>query len=52
MQTEELIVVDCAEIDMICESCGKQITIGEDYYYDTVVEEVHCENCTLEKDNF
>lgn len=52
MQTEDILIVDRADIDMICESCGKQITVGEDYYYDTIVEEVHCEKCSLDQDNF
>ena len=45
------LILELAEIDNICENCGRQITIGEDYYYDDSVEEVHCVRCVEEEEN-
>lgn len=44
----ETLVVDKAEVDMLCDQCGHEITMGEDYYYDQVREEVLCMNCAEE----
>ena len=38
-----------AEVDMLCDQCQKEITIGEDYYYEEHSEEVLCADCTSEK---
>jgi hypothetical protein len=41
----ETLVIDKAEVDMLCDECGHEITIGEDYYYDQIREVTLCTNC-------
>jgi hypothetical protein len=45
MQTDFFILVQRADVDMICDICNAEITIGEDFYYDEETEEVCCEHC-------
>jgi Zn finger protein HypA/HybF involved in hydrogenase expression len=52
MNTKELMIAERAQIDMLCDSCQKEITEGEDFYYDHEEEEVYCERCASQKDNF
>ncbi len=40
-----------AELDLICENCNKQITIGQDYFYDEKNEEILCEECAKKSEN-
>ena len=52
MQTEELLVPERAPIDMLCDGCQKEITEGEDFFYDHQTEENYCERCASKKENF
>jgi hypothetical protein len=51
MESELILLPERADVDMICDQCDREITVGEDYYYDTTVEEIHCENCVKESYN-
>lgn len=44
----DTLIIDRAEVDMLCDQCEHEITIGEDYYYDQNREEVLCMNCAEE----
>ena len=52
MQTVEILVPERAQVDMICDVCQREITEGEDFFYDHDMEENLCENCASKKDNF
>lgn len=45
MQTEGILVAERAPVDMFCDRCEKEITEGEDFFYDDVKEENCCESC-------
>ena len=42
-------VAETAEVDMLCDRCDHEITMGEDYYYDQTTEESLCMNCAEEQ---
>jgi DNA-directed RNA polymerase subunit RPC12/RpoP len=52
MESKEIMVAERAQIDMLCDNCQKEITEGEDFFYDQESEEVYCEPCASKKDNF
>lgn len=52
MELEIMMIAERAEIDMICEMCHNEITIGEDFFYDHTSEEVYCENCASKSEYF
>jgi len=52
METQDILIAQRAELDMVCECCHHLITMGEDFYYDQDEEETYCENCASEKENF
>ena len=45
MESDVIMMAQLAEVDMICDKCKAEISIGQDYYYDHHEEEVYCENC-------
>lgn len=45
MNTADILVPERAEIDIMCDHCEHEITIGEDYYYDQDSEEILCADC-------
>ncbi len=53
METAEArLLIEISEVDQLCETCGNEITVGEEYIYDESTEEVICQNCANEKDRF
>ncbi|MFT4736472.1 MAG: Zn finger protein HypA/HybF involved in hydrogenase expression [Cyclobacteriaceae bacterium] len=49
MEIAELVTIEHLEVDMLCEACDKEITVGEDIFYDQKNEEYYCEQCVNRK---